>query len=465
MREEVLPNGLRFLTLQRRGAPTVAFVVEYGVGSLQEHLGSTGTAHVLEHLLFKGTTTVGTRDVRAERVLFARQDAVQDTLTHARARRDTAQIRRLTARIDALEDSARAYVVPNEFDRILTRAGAQALNATTTHESTTYYVELPSNRAELWFVLEADRMANPVFREFYAERDVVMEERRTRTETTPGGLLYESFLAAAFTMHPYGVPVVGYMSDLENLGRPQVERYYRRYYGPNNAVVAVVGDIDADQAVRWAHRYLGPLPRGEEPPPVLAREPPQRGERRVEIRWDAEPSLLIGWHVPSALDAKAPALTMLSSILTGGRTSRLYRRLVTDDRSATAVFSSLGPGSRFPQLFQIEATPRAPHTTGELERAIYEEVARLASEGPTEQELERVRNQVEAGNIRRLQSNLGLAFQLAESETLAGDWQRTFRLSELIGAVTAEDVRRAAADYFTAENRTVATLRKGEPGS
>lgn len=461
--EKVLDNGMRFLALERKGAPTVAFVVQYDVGSVQEHLGDTGTAHLLEHLLFKGTTTIGTKDVDAERVLFGRMDAAQDTLVRARARGDSARVSALAARIHALEDTARTYVVPNEMDRILTRAGAQGLNATTTNESTTYFVELPANRAELWFALEADRMSDPVFREFYTERDVVMEERRTRIDTSPGGMLYESHLAAAYTMHPYGVPVIGWMSDLQNLGRQEVAEYYRRYYGPNNAVVVVVGDLDADKAVEWAEHYFGPLPRGEEPPPVLAREPQQRGERRVDVVWDAEPALRIGWHVPEALDPDAPALSVLTSLLTGGRTSRLYHRLVIEDRSAASVYSSLGPGEKYPQLFQIDATPISPHTPAEVEAAIYEEIARLAEEGPTQRELVRVRNQVEAGNVRRLLSNLGLAFQIASSTTLTGDWRDTFRLSQRVGEVTADDVRRVASTWLTQENRTVATLRRDEP--
>lgn len=460
VRVVTLDNGLRLLVLPRPSAPTVSFVVQYDVGSVQEHLGITGIAHLLEHLLFKGTTSVGTRDVASERALFAVMDVAQDTLLRARARGDSVEVTRLEARIDALEDSARTYVVPNEFDQILSRAGAQGLNAATSSESTTYYVELPSNRTELWFVLEGDRMANPVFREFYTERNVVMEERRMRVETSPGGLLYEAHLAAAFNEHPYGVPVVGYMSDLQKLGRPQVEDYYRRYYAPNNAVMAIVGDVDPDQVVAWAHRYLDGLTPGDTPPDVLALEPEQRGERRVEILWDAEPSVRIGWHVPSARSPDAPAIALLSSLLTGGRTSRLYRRLVMQDRLATGVFASLGPGDRYPQLLQLDASPRAPHTSAEVEAAIYEEVARLAEEGPTDAELTRVRNQIEAGQVRRLQSNLGLAFQLAESATLFGDWRATFRLPQLWAAVTPDDVRRVAATYLTRSNRTVATLRR-----
>lgn len=461
VREHTLRNGMRLLILPRPGAATVSFVVRYGVGGIHERLGTTGTAHLLEHLLFKGTRSVGTRDAAAEEVLFRRMDVAHDTLVRARARGDTAQVQALAARIEALEDSARVFVESNEFDRILSRAGARGLNATTTNEATIYFVELPSNRAELWFLLEGDRMGDPVFREFYAERDVVMEERRMRVETSPGGLLYETHMAAAYQVHPYGVPVVGHMSDLENLSRRDVEEYFRRYYGPNNAVVGIVGDLDPDQAVRWAERYLAPISRGEEPPPVLAREPVQRGERRVELLWDAEPTLRMGWHVPELFHEDAPALSLLANLLTGGRTARLYRRLIVQDRAASGVTASLGPGDRFPQLFQIDATPLAPHSAADVEAAVYDEIARLAEEGPSQDELERVRNQLTAGSIRRLQSSLGLAFQLVESEALFGDWRETFRQPALVHAVTPDDVRRVARTYFTAENRTVATLVRG----
>jgi len=462
VREISLDNGMRFLVLPRPGAPTVAFVVEVAVGGVHERLGTTGIAHLLEHLLFKGTTSIGTRDAASELALFERMDAAHDTLLRARAAGDASRAESLAARIDALEDSARVFVVPNELDRIFTEAGARGLNATTSSEATTYFVELPSNRAELWFLLESDRMRDPVFREFYAERRVVTEERRMRVETSPAGLLQEAHLRAAFTVHPYGVPVVGYMSDLETLSRRDVADYYRRFYGPNNAVVAVVGDVDPDRIEGWARHYFGGLPRGDEPAPVLVVEPPQLGERRVEIEWDAEPRVRIGWHVPSALHDDAPAIAILASVLSGGRTSRLHRRLVTEDRIATGVYASTGPGDRFPQLFQIEAIPLAPHGTDALEQAIYEEIERLAREGPTPSELERVRNQVAAGSVRRIGANLGLAFQLAHSESLEGDWRATFRVSAELEQVSADDVRRVAAQYLTRRNRTVAVLTRAE---
>ncbi len=462
VRRLTLDNGLRVLLLPRPGAPTVSFVMQFAVGGVNETPGTTGIAHLLEHLLFKGSTTIGTTDVEAERALFREMDQIHERALSARAAGDTAGWSALMTEVEALEDSARAFVVPNEFDRILTRAGAQGLNATTTSEATTYFVELPANRVELFFALEADRMADPVFREFYAERNVVTEERRMRVDASPAGTLYERHLRAAFRAHPYGQPVVGTMDDLLALRRADVDAYYRRYYGPGNAVLAVVGRFDPEEVAALAARYLGSIAPGERPPPVTADEPPQTAERRVVVEWDAQPALRIGWHVPAATHPDAPALAMLSALLTGGRTSRLHRTLVTEARIATAIFSSMGPGNLHPQLFQVDATPIHPTTPAELETAIYREIDALARTGPEEADLERVRNQIEAGGVRRLQSNLGLAFQLADSESLLGDWRETFRMADKLRAVTAEDVRRVARTYLVPTNRTVATLVTAE---
>ena len=457
--EVALSNGMRLLVLPREGAPTVSFVVSYDVGSIQEQPGKTGIAHLLEHLLFKGTTTIGTRDVSAERVLFAEMDQVFDTvLTLRSSQPGSPRIPHLEGRIEELEDSARTFLVPNEFDGILSRNGARGLNATTTAEITHYFVELPANRTELWFVLEADRMRNPVFREFYAERGVVMEERRMRVETSPGGLLYESHLATAFRVHPYGAPVVGWMYDLESLTRRDVVEYYRRYYGPDRAVVAIVGDVDIDRIEQWARTYFEPIPAGGREAEIQAREPMQRGERRVEVEFDAEPTVRIGWHIPPALHDDMAALAMLTTILTGGRTSRLYTKLVVEDRLAAVVTASMGPGNRYPRLFQISAVPRTPHTIHEIEDSIYLAINDLQIYPPTEAELERVRNRLRAAEVRNLRSKLGLALTLARSQSVYGDWRTSFRLSRRLLDVEPEDVQAVARRYFTQANRTVAFL-------
>jgi predicted Zn-dependent peptidase len=458
---------MRVLALQKSGAPTVAFVVRYTVGGVNETRGSTGIAHLLEHMLFKGTSTVGTTDIRAERALFEEMDAIHDEMLAERENPepDENRIATLRAAISSLEDEARAFVVPNEFDRILSTRGARGLNATTDSETTTYFVELPANELELWFAMEADRMGDPVFREFYTERDVVAEERRLRIESQPGGIVYETHLATAYRVHPYGQPVVGYMADLQGLTRRGITDYYRRFYGAANAVVTIVGDVDPERALELARAYFSPLPRGERPPPVLEVEPVQEAERRAEVVFDAEPLVRIGWHVPDVTHEDMPALIMLSSLLTGGRTGRLYDRLVLTDRIAAAVSTSIGPGARFPQLFTIDASPRSPHTTLEIEEAVYEELERLRSEGVDEVDLQRVRNGYRAGEIRRLTSNLGLALQLADSEALFGDWRATFGYARRIQEVESDDIRRVVDTYFQARNRSVVTLVRSTEGT
>ena len=306
-------------------------------------------------------------------------------------------------------------------------------------------------------------MRNPVFRGLGAELDVVREERRMRLETSPGGVLQAALLATAFQVHPYGIPVIGHASDVEHLTRRQVASYFRNHYGARNAVVAVVGDVNPDRVARWANEYFGPVPAGRPIPPVLAREPKQIGERRITVEFDAEPRLMIGWRAVSGLHEDAPALSMLASLLTGGRTTRLYRRLVARERSAIHVAAGLGPGFAHPGLFTVTAVPRHPHTPVELERSIYQELREMKENHPDSADLARIKNQLRAGEFRRLSSNLELAMQLADSESSFGDWSETFRLSHRLLEVTPADVRRVARRYLVSGSRTVATMVRGEP--
>ncbi|MGD8320565.1 MAG: pitrilysin family protein [Gemmatimonadota bacterium] len=459
--EDTLPNGMRFMVLTRPGAPTVSFVLRFDVGSVNEEPGRTGMGHLLEHLLFKGTTTIGSEDLDRELALFPRIDAAEGLLARARAQdADSSVVDWLLQRARMLEDSAAEVARPDAFTRILTENGARNVNATTTYESTTFYMRLPANRAELWFVMEADRMANPVFRGFYTERDVVAEERRSRVETTAAGALMEAFYRTAYREHPYGVPVIGRMSDIESLQRAEVRRYHRRFYGPDNAVAAIVGDVDPGEVLRWARKYFGPIPPAEKPAAVTTVEPPQQGERRVEVVSDAAPQIAMGWHVPSGYSPDMPALSVLSRLLAGGKTSRLYRRLVTEEDLAAWVSASVGPAFRYPQLLIIQAQPLDGVSSRRLEAAVYDELARLRREAPSPLEFRRVRNQLEVADVHRLASNLGLAFQLAESAACYGDWRETFRSGQRIEAVTPDDVQRVARVYLRPENRTVATLVK-----
>lgn len=457
----VLPNGMTLLFLRREGAPTVSFVTQFRAGGVDEWTGISGTAHLFEHMLFKGTPTLGTRDYAAEQRMFPRVDAVADSFTQEfrkGASADSVTIRRLRDRLRQLEDSARQYVESNEFWRVLTRNGAQRINASTFNDGTNYFFSLPSNRAELWFVLEADRIRNPVLREFYSERDVVMEERRRSVETQPVGMLREEFLQAAFRAHPYGRPVVGVASEIQTVSRTQALEYYRRFYAPNNSVVAIVGDIDTTQMKQWADRYFGDLAAGEPHRPVTTQEPPQRGERRIDVEFNANPSVMIGYHVPAAMHPDSRALSVLASLLTGGRTSRLVSRLVVRERVAASIAAGLQPGTRYPRLFTFTAVPIAPHATQEIETAAYEEIERLQREPPGDAEMQRVRNQIEAGSIGRIENPFSLALQLASSEALYGDWHQSFRFDGAALAVSPADVQRVARTYFSRNNRTVATL-------
>ncbi len=475
--QDTLDNGLQLVVLPRPGAPTVSLVVRFGVGGMHETPGSTGIVHLLEHMLFKGSTRVGTLDPRAERPLLAATDAAHDSLLaildrRRAAREETVQrppetdtllateVRRLDARIDALEDSARAFVVANEFDRILSGWGARGLNATTSNEATTYFVELPANRLEGWFALEADRWLDPVFREFHTERDVVMEERRLRVDTSPGGLLYEAHLAAAWDDHPYRQPVIGTMADLRRLTRAEVRAYRERYYGARNAVVAIVGAVEPEEALRLAERWFGPVPAGDPPPALTPPPPPTDGPRRVEVEWDASPLLRVGWHVPSADHPDAPALQLLAALLTGGRTSVLFRSLVEGSGVATGVLASLGPGESLDRLLSIDLTPREPATIEEAEAALLDAIDRAIEEGIDPEALERVQAQLAASEVRRLRSSFGLALQLAEATARFGDWREGFRSTARLRAVGPEEIRAAAARWLTPSGRVTAVLRR-----
>ena len=463
IRVQTLENGLRVAVLPKTTSPTVAFAVYTGVGGVNETPGETGIAHLLEHLLFKGTTTIGTRSLSDEMRLFPRIDAVFDSIVSERSRRGGPEPTRLAAlqsRLEALENEARTFVNPNELDRIYAENGARGLNATTTAEETIYFVELPANRLELWMILEADRRLNPVFREFHTERDVVLEERSLRVDTDPAGKLYEAHLAAAFSHHPYRQPVVGTRDDLERIDRSTVQTYFDRFYGARNTVIAIVGDVDPDEVLEMAEEYFGELRPGEVPEPITYGEPAQSGEKRVEVLFEAQPRVRIGWHIPAASHPDGPALDMLSAILTAGRSSRLHKRLITEERIASSVVSSSAPGRRYSRLFVVEGLPTAGHSVGQLENAIYDELARIRADLPDEIELRRVRNQLRAGSVRRLRSNLSLAFELSSAVAQTGDWREAFLRTERLLAVTPEDLQRVASTYLNPWNRTVAVLRR-----
>ena len=466
--EHTLKNGMRFLIVERHDSPTFAAYLRFQVGSVNETPGFTGLAHLLEHMMFKGTTLFGTLDPERELPILDRIDALYQALQAEKAKgrlpggkADAAAMAALEKEIAALEAEARQFIVRNELWEIYRRNGGVRLNASTSREGTQYFVSLPSNRLELWALLESDRMRNPVFREFYTEREVVEEERRQRVDTSPRGQLLEAALATAFVALPYSHPVIGWPSELENLTRPQAREFFRTYYAPNNAFAVLVGDLDPAEVIRMAERYFGSTPAQPIPLPLPLEEPPQPGERRIRVEFPAEPQLLMLYRSPPIGHPDTHALSVLGSLLGDGRSSRLYKRLVEERRVVTSV--AAGPWFlRYGGLFLIQATPRAPHTLEEVEAAVDEEIQRAQSELPTDRELTKVRNQMEVSTVRSLSSNGGLASHLGEAWALIGDWRFAFEERKMIQAVTAEEVVAAAKHYLLSRYRTVAWLVRGQ---
>jgi predicted Zn-dependent peptidase len=459
--EFTLKNGMKFLVLERKKAPVASFVTYADVGSAQEVKGITGLAHLFEHMAFKGTDKIGTKDYARERVALEKVEQAYAALREEKrkgAKADPEKLKKLEEAFRQAQEEAGKYVASNEFGEAVERAGGRQLNATTAADRTMYFFSLPSNHMELWFWLESERFLNPVFREFYKERDVVMEERRLM-ESQPVGKLLEEFLAAAYKAHPYGEPVIGHMSDLENLTTADAVAFFRKYYIPSNLVAAVVGDVDPKRVRELAERYFGRLPGGPKPEPLRTVEPSQEAERRVTMWLRAQRMVLMGYHKPDINHPDDAVYDAISSLLSEGRSSRLYRGLVRDRKVATQVAGFPGlPGQKYPGLFIFFAMTAPGRTNQEVEKAIEEELERLIKEPVSKEELDGVKRRARASLLRQLDDNLGLAIQLSSMQALTGDWRNLFRQLDKINAVTPEDIQRVAKATFTRTNKTVAVI-------
>ncbi len=457
--EFTLDNGLKFMVLERHEAPVVSFHTYADVGSVDEVKGITGLAHLFEHLAFKGTKTIGTNNYKAEAKAMAEMDRLFDQIKIERRKGDMAdqqQLEQMQKQFEEAQNEAQKYIVHDEYEEIYTREGATGFNAYTSEDATQYVVSLPSNKVELWMSLESDRFANPVLREFYKEKDVVMEERRMM-ENSPGGRLYEEFQGIAYLAHPYGESVIGHMSDLQTLTRPEAEVFFKKYYSPSNLTIAIVGDVNPQQIKKLAEKYFGPIPSGPKPEPVETIEPPQRGERRVTVEDPAQPQIIIGYHQPSVNHPDSAVFQAISQIVGRGRTSRLYKSLIKEKKIAVSA-SAQSSWNKYPGLFTFSAVPAKGHTNQECEEAIYQEIEKLKTEPVTPEELVKAKTWVRAGLIRELDSNSGMASELTFYEVVTGDWRNLFKESDKIEKVTAEDIQRIAREYFTSKNRTVGVL-------
>ena len=465
VQEHTLDNGMKLLMVERHTSPTVAAWIRFKVGAVDERSDERGLAHMLEHMLFKGTKTLGTTNYEAEKPLLDKIEVVARKLILEKARRekgDPELIKKLETELAALEKEADKYVVKEEFAQIYNRNGGANYNAYTSNDGTTYLISLPSNKLELWAAIESDRMQNAVLREFYTERAVVMEERRRSYEAEPEGKLWETFIASSFNAHPVGQPVIGWMSDIANLTRTKAEDFLKRYYAPNNAIIAIVGDIDPSKTIAMVDKYFGQIPPGKPVPPVAVEEPPQQGEKRIEVIGDAGAELMVGFHKPTFPNPDELVFDVIDMLLSDGRTSRLNKKLVIEKQLVTGVGAFSAPGHRYPNLFIISASPREPHTIIEVETALYEELERLKNEPVTAHELQQILNRLEYEEARQMTTIGGLARNLTEYEAITGSWRYLIEHRRDIAGVKPEDIQRVAKKYFTRENRIVGFITKQE---
>ncbi|WP_447979183.1 M16 family metallopeptidase [Candidatus Nitrospira bockiana] len=406
--EHVLSNGLKVLLVENTKAPVVTIQIWYKVGSRNEVMGRAGLSHMLEHMMFKGTE----RNPKGT------------------------------------------------FSRTIRKNGGND-NAFTSQDFTAYFENLAADRVELALALEADRMQGLLLdeKEFQLEREVVKEERRLRIEDDPQSSLVEMLFAQAFMAHPYHWPVIGWFSDLQAMTLEDLKSYYDTHYSPNNATLIIVGDIKAETLLPTIKRLFEPIPKGPAAPPQRVVEPEQRGERRFMLKRTAElPFVMFGYRTPNYSSEDAYALTILESILSHGKTSRLYRSLVYEQKIALAVGAEYSLLQAEPQLFYCFAVVKPGAKTEEVEQAVYREFERLQQAAPTEQELQRAKNQVEAEYIFGQDSNFRQAMLLGEAETVGAGWRHIDKFLEKIRGVTAQDVQRVARQYLTADNRTVGIL-------
>jgi predicted Zn-dependent peptidase len=459
-----LSNGLTVIICERPEAPVFSFFTHVDAGSVQDPMGKTGLAHMFEHMAFKGTDTIGTRDYAGEKAALA---MVEDSYAAYLAERDQS-VGRDEAKLKQLEKSWNDAIAAadkfsaehsNEFGKIVESQGGEGMNAFTNLDETGYNYSFPANRLELFAYLESERFLHPVMRQFYKERNVVIEERRMRTDSNPIGRLLEQFIEEAFAAHPYHRPTVGWISDLNSFSATDAQNFFDKYYVPANMVITLVGDIKASEAVPIVEKYLSRIPARPKPDTATTTEPAQNSERSAVLHEQSQPIYLEGYHRPDYRSPDDQVYDAIADLMSNGRTSRLYRALVRDKQIASdsAGFTGL-PGNKYPHLFAFYALPIPGHKPQEMAGAIHAEIERLKKEDILDDELKMIKTRAKANLIRSLGSNEGLAFALALNQARYDDWRELFRSVDRIDRVTKADIRRVANQTFVPDNRTVGII-------
>lgn len=476
--EKTLSNGMRLLLVERHDDPSIAGGWVAHVGSSNERPGITGIAHLFEHMMFKGTPTIGTTNYQRDLEIIAAQEKLRDAMRAEEAKmraeyragaiddvfkpeNRTPRYQELEKEFNQLIAEQRKILVKNEFDRIYRRAGGTGMNAFTSDDMTAYFINVPANKLELWMWMESERLLRPVFREFYAERDVVFEERRMRTESTPLGKFAETFNSVFWESHPYSWPTVGWPSDIPAISKAQADEFYATYYAPQNITLVLVGDFNAAQTAAWAEKYFSRIPRGkQDAPDVVTLEVKQPAEKRMNAEAEANPQVDILWHTVPFGHKDSYPLGILSQLLST-RTGRLYKGLVLTNDVATDTWAFQG-SQKWAGLFNIGGEAKDGKTPADVEAAIYAELDKLANTEVPAEELQKVKNNFAAAEYRKLSSNMAIMMQLLHYDGL-GNWSEINEAAAKYQAVTAADVQRVVKTYFTKENRAVATYtRKSE---
>jgi predicted Zn-dependent peptidase len=464
---KVLPNGMTLIVCERPEAPVFSFYTLVDAGSADDPQGASGIAHMFEHMAFKGSTEIGTTNYPAEKIALAKVEiayAAYDAEYRKRVGQSAAKLAELHKVFEDAQAAAQKYVIPNQFSEIAEQNGATGINASTEEDSTQYFWSMPSNRLELWAYLESQRIGHPVEREFYKERNVVQEERRMRVDSSPIGRMVEQFLATAYVAHPYRRPGVGWESEISQVSATEATAFHEKYYVPSNIVIAVAGDVKANEAMPVLERYFSKIPPGPKPEPMTTVEPPQVAEKSVVIREATQPFYIEGYHRPDYRDPDDAVYDAITDVFSNGRTARLYRSLVRDQSIAAEAQGFSGfPGQKYPGLFAVYAVPLPGHTPEQMRAAIHKELDRLKNEDVSDEELARFKTRARADLLRGLADNQGLAHQLAEYQTRYGDWRELFRQLDRINTVSKADVRRVANKIFTDSNRTSAQIDFAPP--
>lgn len=457
--EFTLDNGLQFIVLENHEAPVVSFVTYANVGGVDEPDGQTGVAHFLEHLAFKGTKQIGTTNYRAEAKELNKLDKIFAKIKQAQKSENESQVAQLAEQFAATQAAASKYVEQNEYGEIVDTAGGVGLNAATSADYTSYFYSFPANKLELWMSLESERFLEPVFREFYKEKQVILEERRMRTDNSPIGKMIEEFLDTAYDVHPYKRPVIGYNEDINGLTRENVKKFFQAYYSPSNLTIAIAGDIEPEAVQQLAKTYFGRFKAQPQPPAVAKVEPPQSETKEITVSFPSQPWYLEGYHIPALSDPDYAVYEVISQLLSSGRTSRLYKSLVEEQQVALSAQGFSGfPGNKYPNLMLVYALTSPGTDVEQLGTALRTEIERLKTEPVDSSELDQVKTQIKAGLLRTLNSNMGMARQLVEYEAKTGSWRNMFAELQKLEAIAPQDIQRVAQKTFTPENRTVGRL-------